>query len=721
MARYLLIHGDCLEKLKEAPDNYVSSVVTDPPYGLSFMGKDWDHGIPGVHFWQEILRVCKPGAHLLAFGGTRTFHRLMIAIEDAGWEIRDTLMWVYGSGFPKSFNVSKAIDKTAGAERKVTRIRTDGRGASPQKINNHKKGNTGIGHADGSKQVYGETEPETEEAKKWDGWGSALKPAVEYIICAQKPLTLHNYCSILIHKIGVLICQLPSYVRDAENNSSLNQEELKKGFDSALWSAVEKCNTLEDLHALMDMSLSEREIPSSLSIGLSWLNILDVILQIENTFTTEMKSSLTTDLKILNSLPSATIVASIIEAETKKHGDIPNVSLVESILNVVSMKLNDILTSSAQGLVTSSGENVDLRPNWRPIILARKPIEGTIANNVLKYGTGAINIDECRISGDDALEGRTRHGGGIVGNGTSYELRNYKVSMPAGRFPANLIHDGSEEVLELFPDTKSGKMKQHIEGGQYNVYGKMYPRDVETIGDSGSAARFFYCAKASRKERDKGLEDYLFFRYNIDKDDLSCKEESMVVVQLLKKVISVSDQMNLNIGECGESIMVMCRKDSLSIILMEINKIIELKILNLLISLLTKEYTQGVNLETESGGSPAKNVGQLKKWILTITEEKMELALGASSVALKMLCLIKEEENWKKAYNFHATVKPLELMKYLVKLITPPEGIVLDPFMGSGTTGIAALEQGFKFLGIEKEEDYIKLSEERIKSIIKEK
>jgi len=110
---------DCMEGMAQINDSSIDSIITDPPYGLGFMGKDWDHGIPGVHFWQEALRVAKPGAHLLAFGGTRTFHRLACAIEDAGWEIRDTVMWVYGSGFPKSLDVSKAIDKAAGAERKV--------------------------------------------------------------------------------------------------------------------------------------------------------------------------------------------------------------------------------------------------------------------------------------------------------------------------------------------------------------------------------------------------------------------------------------------------------------------------------------------------------------------------------------------------------------------------------------------------------------------------
>ena len=111
--------GDCLEVMRTLDADSVDTCVTDPPYGLEFMGKNWDHGVPGIPYWEELYRILKPGAMLLAFGGTRTWHRLAVAIEDAGFEIRDTVMWVYGSGFPKSHNISKAIDKAAGAEREV--------------------------------------------------------------------------------------------------------------------------------------------------------------------------------------------------------------------------------------------------------------------------------------------------------------------------------------------------------------------------------------------------------------------------------------------------------------------------------------------------------------------------------------------------------------------------------------------------------------------------
>src|ERR1035437_180854 len=132
-----IYHGDCIEKMKTLPANHVDTIITDPPYGLSFMGKEWDKGVPGVPFWAEMLRVSKPGAMLLAFGGTRTFHRMTCAIEDAGWELRDCMMWLYGSGFPKSLDISRAIDKAKGAERLVI-------GERKQRANNPLNSNAGM-------------------------------------------------------------------------------------------------------------------------------------------------------------------------------------------------------------------------------------------------------------------------------------------------------------------------------------------------------------------------------------------------------------------------------------------------------------------------------------------------------------------------------------------------------------------------------------------------
>ena len=185
-----IYHGDLLDVLPQLPEASVDCTVTDPPYGLHFMEKGWDHDVPGPAYWQAIARVCKPGALLLAFGGTRTHHRLACAIEDAGWEIRDCLMWLHGQGFPKSLDISKALDKAAGAVREVVgesrSIDCVERGYT--KVYSTKAENSGFG----TSRTFGLgipiTAPATPEAAKWNGWGTALKPAWEPIVLAMKPL-----------------------------------------------------------------------------------------------------------------------------------------------------------------------------------------------------------------------------------------------------------------------------------------------------------------------------------------------------------------------------------------------------------------------------------------------------------------------------------------------------------------------------------------------------
>lgn len=192
---YQLHLGDCLEVLAGLPDNSVDSIVTDPPYGLSFMGKKWDYDVPSVAIWEQCLRVLKPGGHLLAFAGTRTQHRMAVRIEDAGFEIRDIIAWVYGSGFPKSLDVSKAIDKAAGAEREVVikRTMTQGGGSSLQIRNGERR-----------KVEANITAPATDAARQWSGWGTALKPALEPITMARKPLIGTVAENVLTHGTGAI-------------------------------------------------------------------------------------------------------------------------------------------------------------------------------------------------------------------------------------------------------------------------------------------------------------------------------------------------------------------------------------------------------------------------------------------------------------------------------------------------------------------------------------
>jgi site-specific DNA-methyltransferase (adenine-specific) len=181
-------------------DNSVDAIVTDPPYGLSFMGKRWDYDVPSVEVWYECLRVLKPGGHLLAFAGTRTQHRMAVRIEDAGFEIRDMIAWVYGSGFPKSLDVSKAIDKAAGAEREVVGSREVTRDLA----RNGRTGDEAISPVPVIGATIPITAPATPEAQQWAGWGTALKPALEPITMARKPLKGTVAANVLKYGTGGL-------------------------------------------------------------------------------------------------------------------------------------------------------------------------------------------------------------------------------------------------------------------------------------------------------------------------------------------------------------------------------------------------------------------------------------------------------------------------------------------------------------------------------------
>ena len=213
-----LILGDCLEKLKELEDNSVDSVVTDPPYGISFMGKKWDYDVPSVDIWKECLRVLKPGGYLLSFAGTRTQHRMAVNIEDAGFEIRDMIAWVYGSGFPKSLNIGKAVDKLQGNERELlgTRIKKAGDMTS----GNFKRGGD-----------YPDKElTDTKGTSEWEGWGTALKPALEPITVARKPLSektvAENCLKWGVGGINIDGCRVGTTEQDKYD---LEQRQISKG------------------------------------------------------------------------------------------------------------------------------------------------------------------------------------------------------------------------------------------------------------------------------------------------------------------------------------------------------------------------------------------------------------------------------------------------------------------------------------------------------------
>lgn len=427
-----VLHGDCLAVMPTLDAESVDAIVSDPPYGLGFMGKEWDHGVPGVDFWREALRVAKPGAYLVAFGGTRTYHRLTCAIEDAGWEIRDCLSWLYGSGFPKSMNVSKALEahETMGGSHTVM-MRKSAMGDSYTESD--AKGTFRNGTAGAMNSVRTtppDFTPTTDLARQWQGWGTALKPS------------------------------------------------------------------------------------------------------------------------------------------------------------------------------------------WEPIILARKPLVGTVAANVAQYGTGGINVDGCRIKYDQAdprITWQERYGGkdyGAADNAVYGPMQSRtSAGNPAGRWPANVVLDEeAAELLDAQTGEKGGGFGVRGRGGKTYANGDGFANSLAEVGqtvgygDSGGASRFFYTAKASRREREAGLEG-------------------------------------------------MPRK--------------------------TVQSGMGGDMPTDDGGN------QRDRFKVT-------------------------------AANVHPTVKPIALMRWLCRLVTPPNGLILDPFTGSGSTGCAAVLEGFRFVGIEREAEYVAIAEKRI-------
>jgi site-specific DNA-methyltransferase (adenine-specific) len=222
--------GDCRDVLAALPENSVDCVATDPPYGISFMERDWDHDVPGPEYWRAIARVCKPGALLLAFGGTRTYHRLTCAIEDAGWEIRDCLMWLYGQGFPKAADIGKLIDKAKGAQREVIGDKLDRPGYHLRegKGNGCYGGGNGL-HAPGTDarlRASQITAPATAEAEKWSGWAAALKPAFEPIVLAMKPMDgtqAHNALAWGVAGMNIDAARIgenPGYKYNADRNGT---------------------------------------------------------------------------------------------------------------------------------------------------------------------------------------------------------------------------------------------------------------------------------------------------------------------------------------------------------------------------------------------------------------------------------------------------------------------------------------------------------------------
>ena len=231
MEQVRLLKGNNLDLLKTLEDNSIDSIVSDPPYGLSFMNKKWDYDVPSVELWKEVLRVLKPGGHVLSFGGTRTYHRMVVNMEDAGFEIRDSISYMYGSGFPKSHNIGKAVDKLSGNEREVVGIKEQ-TGAKFKEWSNDP--NETRWHNQGFNKIDGKEFDITKGNSEWEGWGTALKPYMELICLARKPLTEKSIAeNVLKHGTGGINideCRIPFDMTDTNpaTNPLYSQENNYK-------------------------------------------------------------------------------------------------------------------------------------------------------------------------------------------------------------------------------------------------------------------------------------------------------------------------------------------------------------------------------------------------------------------------------------------------------------------------------------------------------------
>jgi DNA modification methylase len=712
---YQILKGNSLDLLPTLADNSIDAIVTDPPYGLGnpdpdyiikaiqlwasgdrahipegkgFMGKSWDSFVPPPAIWDECLRVLKPGGHLLAFAGTRTYDLMGISIRMAGFEIRDSIGWVYGSGFPKSLDVSKAIDKRGGQGATLTKEigealkqaresrgisksqadkifcggttnwswfegRPDGqRPPSPetfagivakwkeleplaQLVGEAEREVIGLGAAtcqqllakgfcdghfnNGTLQVKHqlETAPSTPEAQQWQGWGTALKPALEPIVVARKPLGGQVAVRCIVEnelkKLGHQEITWTKLASDAQklsqtktsgstslpktaatfarivSESEMQNTEQTTGSFTESQQKGSTSRTLAELENLQD-SLSKDSKTKSLQPTEKSVNA------VENQ--TEHSSHLTTSKAVDQSIESELTAKSGTNLDGKD-----SLMVIESFAGIAT----GLTGSQATVLINKLSDGTFEWPAKLPEI---HKVGTTVAENVLTHGTGGLNIDASRIGYASEADGgdwdrfKGHQSGKTIRKNLQegdQELFEERVDngKQTGRWPANLILD--EYTAELL-DEQSGQSKSpkpYADKGnkQNSMFGSGGVNHDKEFGDTGGASRFFYVAKASKRDRNEGLED------------LPAKNNS--------------------------------------------------------------DWPQSLDGNDSRGAEPRQN--------------------------------------------FHPTVKPTELMRYLVKLITPPGGTVLDPFTGSGSTGKAAILEGFDFIGIELTEDYWPIIEGRLK------
>jgi len=688
--------------MKDLPENSVDSVVTDPPYGLSFMGKKWDYDVPSVEIWQECLRVLKPGGFLLSFAGTRTQHRMAVNIEDAGFEIRDMIAWIYASGFPKSHNIGKAVDKLQGNERSVLEERKFGGrdGNSPT-----------AGASNGGQQGGYNLKDErsiTKGTSPWEGWGTALKPSHEDITVAQKPLETR---SDLEYTVG--ICQT-LLVEIAKKSSELNLNE-KTQQSIALLSADENIKA-EDLLEAMDMLRSGTMGNTSLNTVLSWLSVLVEIWIAQNTSTISTKLNMTTELKILQSLGWENILENITPVDDNQiNGLSADVYNVESILTALKMKLDYTLEHSAEESAMFSERLKDLRPNLEPITVARKPFKGTVAENVLKHGTGGINVDGTRIKPEYNLQGSDL-------NGIIQLCQLNHLQLPANSAEKKRLLDDTNNVIKMLFSAVENVDMSISEKALGKMLESIYKLDTSCSEEMllESISTSLSMSLSGNQNMERSLKDLKYITSTVSKMITDWKISSVSVCQLTGDLLMLAKKEVSTNAKQGRFPSNLIHDGS-----QEVMRLFpETK----------KGSASGYNFEKGNQDNPSRNVTNIKSGVhfadsgsaarffycaKASKKDRNEGCEGMEEKEAPASARSKPAEGRKNALgepraNHHPTVKPTKLMRYLCRLVTQPGGVILDPFMGSGSTGKAAKLEGFDFIGIELDEEYLEIAEARI-------